>query len=894
MKYTQKIYALALSIIFLATPVKAQVENVVIDISEKVLPSEAVKATLNERVENFLEKGKYFDNRFQGDTIYVDFTEEVATQFPELSRQEVRDYKGYIRHGLKFYRYVKDGYEKYKEKILVPDAPTPIYDDSEYDLNSPPKEYIEAEDVVVVPDFKKAISYSSNPKDRDAYTAKILNDTEENIDTSSLSSLGYMLSGVEIRKLPFYDIIYDSPITGKKGIGAWDKKDRIWSRIISVQTGMKEQKKITALIHFSYKKGAFIKANDSAVSYKPQITFEGSENLKSVEYTMPAPIRLVNNDKKDWTIYALETSIPLTFIPDNPDKPLIIKSQIKASVCNHELVCTDEIFTPSLAIGKGRSLDSSVSTYINQMHLYKPYTTNDKIKVVSSYVEKLEDGREILKIELTYDKKIKYLEAFLSGNKDVSFEQPRLMIDGKRAFISFITTKNSNSVQKKSFELTIVLSKKETLRTEITPLLHDKIFDPNGVSLYLFALAVLGGFLLNLMPCVFPVLSIKLLSLTKFGAKRSYEVRRNFLMTIVGIFLSFAILASFLSVLKIMGQNIGWGIQFQSPMFLTVMILAITIFILEVCGLISIKTPKFINKIESKYTQESFMYFLTGVLIVFMATPCTAPYLATAVGFALAGTPTDIFIILSAIALGLSLPYIIFYLFPSLIIIIPAPGEWMQKLSTFMAIMLFITLIWLFSVLLAQTSIWLIVRLIVYCLFFAAFLALAALNSTYDYPSIDTEYVEIARKNSAQKLTYLILLITSIALFDAGYTSQQIKSSQATQKMSITSAEIEEYVKNNRTVLVEIGAQWCLTCKYNDAMVFANPNFKNLIRRKNVELISIDWTNYNKEVLMFMAKYGRSALPFYIIFSPLVPDGMVLPELLTEVELNTIIENITL
>lgn len=158
------------------------------------------------------------------------------------------------------------------------------------------------------------------------------------------------------------------------------------------------------------------------------------------------------------------------------------------------------------------------------------------------------------------------------------------------------------------------------------------------------------------MPCVFPVLSVKILSLSKFGAENDRSVRRNFMFTAAGIFLALGLIAVVLAVLKMLGRTVGWGMQFQSPVFLVFMMFVIVAFIAVLSGKITIRAPGWLERLDTG--ANGFMHFLTGVLVVLMATPCTAPYLGTAVGFALGSAyVSDIFIIMFSVALGLSLPY---------------------------------------------------------------------------------------------------------------------------------------------------------------------------------------------------------------------------------------------
>ena len=278
-----------------------------------------------------------------------------------------------------------------------------------------------------------------------------------------------------------------------------------------------------------------------------------------------------------------------------------------------------------------------------------------------------------------------------------------------------------------------------------------------------------------------------------------------------------------------------------------------------------------------------------------MSTPCTAPYLGTAVGFALAGTTVDIFAIFAGVATGLSLPYVLFWLFPHLAGILPPPGSWMQKVNGFMLLMLFLTIVWLLHIVNAQTNGWFVFRLAMYGILFWFLLWLRYLSLTADLSTLPAETGQKAARLLASIFAGASLLLFAGAVADGHFAAERrLNKIEETRLSSTGDKEIESYLKKGKTVLVTVGADWCLTCRYNDIMVFANPAVINNIKSRGVVVLNIDWTIRNADTLRFMKKYGRSGLPFYILFTPLVPDGLILPEILTERELNLLIDNLSL
>ena len=312
-------------------------------------------------------------------------------------------------------------------------------------------------------------------------------------------------------------------------------------------------------------------------------------------------------------------------------------------------------------------------------------------------------------------------------------------------------------------------------------------------------------------------------------------------------------------------------------------------------GLYSISLPE---KLEQKLLRRSgkndWLPLLTGVLVVVMSTPCTAPYLGTTIGFALAGSTLDIFINLLAVALGLSVPYLLVCFMPDITAFIPKPGPWMNKLNTVMRIMLLLTMVWLFSILWAQTEAWTCIRLAVYlCLFLLlVWFRYLLLNQ------IAVSELEAEVKNGVVRLIGLGFVLLSVLIvvgssWDVTHSFYRQREQEIqTKTRQIDFTEIAADVRAGKTVIVNVGADWCLTCTYNDKLVFGNIGVKNLLDRYNVKMINVDWTNYSAEILNFMSRYGRRGIPFYILFSPNIPEGMVLPEIMTEKDFREIIQNV--
>ena len=277
------------------------------------------------------------------------------------------------------------------------------------------------------------------------------------------------------------------------------------------------------------------------------------------------------------------------------------------------------------------------------------------------------------------------------------------------AFLEQANTKIVNEEGKSSFEIQI----DEEISKIISPLLisitdgekYEEVSlflnnnkERNSILFYLF-LAFIGGFILNFMPCVLPVLSLKLYYFSSASNKSSTQIRNDCISIIFGIMTSFFILAASILILKSFGQTVGWGFQFQNKYFLFFIIIFIFVFSLNLLGFFEIVLPhSFQNKVAVYSTKNNrFSHFLSGVFATLLATPCSAPFLGTAVGFSMLASNSLIFVIFFSVSVGFALPYLTFIIFPRIISFLPKPGKWMLTFKYFLGILLFISSIWLMS-----------------------------------------------------------------------------------------------------------------------------------------------------------------------------------------------------
>jgi thiol:disulfide interchange protein DsbD len=378
--------------------------------------------------------------------------------------------------------------------------------------------------------------------------------------------------------------------------------------------------------------------------------------------------------------------------------------------------------------------------------------------------------------------------------------------------------------------------------------------------------AFLGGLILNLMPCVFPILSMKLLGLLKLGKAHAREVRAQNLAYSAGVVLSFLAIASVLSLLRTTGQWIGWGFQLQSPVFLALLIWLFFALTLNLLGLYEIE---FINSGWGGRLTRSRGWlgsFFTGVLAVIVASPCTAPFMGAALGFGLSQPLPVLFAIFFLLGLGLAFPYLLFVIFPSLTWHLPKPGEWMNQLKQVMALPMFATALWL---------LWVLKQVSGLSSVLAVAVGAAVITVAIGWLS--------ARARSASRLLVALSLAFAVAyIYSADLKAKQNNVAQVEDGDWQPYSETALAALKGKNVFVNMTADWCLTCKVNERLVFTNPEVRALLDAKSVTLVKGDWTQQNEEITRFLNRYNRVGVPFYVLYSSAHPDGVTLPEVLTK------------
>jgi suppressor for copper-sensitivity B len=409
-----------------------------------------------------------------------------------------------------------------------------------------------------------------------------------------------------------------------------------------------------------------------------------------------------------------------------------------------------------------------------------------------------------------------------------------------------------------------------------TGLIKYKKHDSNKIYLMIL-LAIIGGMILNIMPCVLPVISIKLISILKHSGSSSANIRYSYFSTIIGILFCFTVLSFITYSIQHVGTSLGWGFQFQNPYFIIFLILILAIFTAELLGMFEINFSQiiatFLNlKITQREAKNNIFLpnFLSGILAVLLATPCSAPFLGTAISFALSQNFLIILTIFISIGIGFSAPYIVLILSPKLINFLPKPGNWMIKIKQIMAGFLVATMVWLTFVLSNIIGI---------------FPALLLTSITIFI------FVVFKLKNFFLRTFFLItLIILSFTLpLEFHLHQSKIKNEINSYWTSFDESILNNLVAQNKVILVDVTADWCLTCKFNKILVLNSPEIVELLKTGKIIGLRADITKPDTEVMKFLAKHNRFAIPFNAVYGPNAPQGLLTSEFLNKNELLSII-----
>ncbi len=669
---------------------------------------------------------------------------------------------------------------------------------------------------------------------------------------------------------------------------AWARTDQSAVRLISAAEGVGDGRTLQLGLHFRLKKNWKIYwRSPGDAGYPPRLDWSGSDNLAQARLSWPAPQRFSVLGFETLG-YKNEVVLPITAQVERPGGAFSGRLSVDYLACAE--ICIPYQATLALDLPAGPAVPSAFGHLINRFGVQVP---GDGAAHGVSITGAVASGK-VLRVRVTATLPFAAPDVYVEGPEELAFGPPRVRLeDGGLGAQLEVPIFGLEDLEKglvgSRVTLTLLDGARSAERTLVVGAAAAGAAPAGdgaaGLSLaWVLVLAVIGGLILNLMPCVLPVLSIKLLGVIGHGGGEVRTVRLSFIASAAGIIFSFLVLAGALVALKASGAAIGWGIQFQQPWFLVAMSLVIVLFACNLWGFFEFQLPQALAGLGGHGSRPHGQgggqgggmggHFLTGAFATLLATPCSAPFLGTAVGFALARGPGEIFAIFAALGVGLALPYLVVAINPGLATRLPRPGSWMVTLKIILGFALAATAVWLLTVLAAQVGV-------------ASASAVGAL--LVGVCGVLFLYHRRPRRlGRAAAAIVAVLAVTAFAV-PRGFSSPPptLRDAALTDAAKdlwgpFDEAAIPSLVAAGKIVFVDVTADWCITCQVNKAFVLTKGDVLRRLSSDAVVTMQADWTRPDDGIARYLARFGRYGIPFDAVYGPGVPDGAPLSELLTQ------------
>ena len=676
-------------------------------------------------------------------------------------------------------------------------------------------------------------------------------------------------------------------VWAEEGASPWIKTKQTEVRLISATQGIGDSKTIQLGLQFKLKDNWKVYwRTPGDAGFPPRMVWDDSQNLAGTKQYWPAPTRFEVLGFQTMG-YKKEVVFPISATVTDPNQPLKLRAKLNYLTCDD--VCIPYKADISLDLAAGNN------TATENFHLINKYVSKvpgdgsthglkiEKVETAGEFKTVKKDVRKgFIRIVAASTVPFNKPDVFVEGPELTFFSPPQVTLSdgGKKAIIKIPASEEEDAkLLQASLRLTLrdgERSAERLLTVGAGPAEAPGRPAGSGLPLSLpiiLGLALIGGLILNLMPCVLPVISLKVLGFVSHGGAENKTIRLSFIASSLGIVMTFLLIASALVGLKVAGSAVGWGIQFQHPWFIVGLTVIVSLFAFNLWGLFEFRLPYWLSNIagsggSSSDDQQSFGgSFATGAFATILATPCSAPFLGTAVGFALAGTVFDIYAVFAALGIGMALPFILIAAFPALASKLPKPGNWMIKFKYFLGFALAATAGWLLTVLAVQLSA-------------TAALIVGALMAAMGMVLFGKRFIGETWHKAAT--VGILVLILGAFWTPYSYTPAASLSVEKGQHWVKFDAEaIPKLVAEGKTVFVDITAEWCITCQVNKAAVLNRGEIFDILSSGEVVAMKGDWTRPDPKITAYLKSFNRFGIPFNAVYGPGNSQGVILPELLT-------------
>ncbi|NWO01892.1 MAG: thioredoxin family protein [Idiomarinaceae bacterium] len=598
----------------------------------------------------------------------------------------------------------------------------------------------------------------------------------------------------------------------------------------------------------------------------PTFDWSKSSNINDIEWHWPVPSRY-SIQGIDTVGYQGSLAFPLMIQLSPNARQAHISGTLTMSSCTTVCVLTDYPIDLHVDLDT-LTVDSDRAFAFNQAmgKVPREYDSNNVKQAIWS------DANQRVQLTIERDSGWQEPQLFIHSNDealaDAEFSSPDIQVEDNTLTANIDVSHWLELPDLSGAELIVTVSD-EKFAAEYKVQLTAGTIANNAPPLWaILLMALAGGLILNIMPCVLPVLGLKVQSLMLSGAQQPRVVRRQFLASSLGIISSFLIIALGLMALRWSGGSVGWGIQFQNPYFIAALVAITWVFALNLMGAFEFKLPSSLSTSAATAGDDSYKgHFLQGMLATVLATPCTAPFLGTAVAFALAAESSVILLIFTALGVGMALPWLLIAVFPKTAKLLPKPGRWMQWVKPVFATMMLATTVWLTT---------LLKNFISNELFLALTVGLSVLT------------LVIIGKIHGRKALFLsiggFLVLAAIVGATLILTADRWvnKLPQDHQWQPLTQQRIDEAVASGQTVFVDVTADWCVTCQANKVGVLLQDPVFTALGEKHVTRLRGDWTKANESITQYLKDNNTFGVPFNKVYGPGAPGGITLPVVLSK------------
>ncbi len=656
---------------------------------------------------------------------------------------------------------------------------------------------------------------------------------------------------------------------------AWSRNESGAVGLVAATTAVGTKATLEAGVEFRLQPGWHIYwRTPGDAGYPPKIDWRGSDNIGTPVLSWPAPRRIVLGGLQNFG-YEDEVVLPLAVPVAAPGRPVHLAARVDYLACARLCVPMSASLALDLPAGPGEP-GPGLHDIVRFKALVPGNGAGSGLALAAA-----EAVGPALGLTVDAAQPLVHPDVFVEGADDLAFAPPQVRLErgGSRAVLTLRLDKDSPSQVVAGIPLTVtVVDGDRALQAAVTPepaaAAAPAAADGAATLAAMLAVALLGGLILNLMPCVLPVLSIKVLGAIGHGGAQRGHVRAAFLASAAGILASFLALAGGAVAVKAAGQAVGWGIQFQHPGFLAAMATLVALFAANLWGLFEIPLPGWLFSARPGRVPHHTLlgHFLSGAFATLLATPCSAPFLGTAIGFALARGPVEIVAIFAALGLGMAGPYLALALWPDAACRLPRPGPWMAVLKKVLGLVLAVTALWLLTVLAAQAGA------------AAAILAGAALAAAAATLAARHRLSPAPRRLAG--LAAAALAVAALAApYQAGTAIRHPSGGETADGIvwvPFDRAAIPGLVASGKVVLVDVTADWCITCKVNKATVLDSGAVAARLAGGGIVAMKADWTRPDQGIARYLASFDRYGVPFNVVYGPSAPAGIPLSELLSE------------